>query len=40
MEAACDLVQTAGRWAVIGALAEVGALVAGRAGTRVEPEAR
>jgi len=40
VEAACDFVERTGRRAAIGALAEIEAIVEGRAGTIVEPDAR
>lgn len=40
VEAACDFVERTGRPAAIGALADIEAIVEGRAGTRVEPGAR
>jgi len=38
VEAACDFVQATGRPAAIGALADIERIVAGQAGTRVEPD--
>ena len=38
IEAACRFVEATGRVAVIGALDEIDAILAGKAGTRVVPE--
>jgi carbamate kinase len=37
VEAACRFVERAGGWAAIGALEQAGAIVAGTAGTWIEP---